>query len=176
MQRRTAIRNLLIISGGIAILPSCFGGKGKSSGGLKHLVVSREQETLLEAIAETILPATNTPGARELGLHLFVLKMVDDCHETKDQQAFMKGLEQLSAAAEKQYGTSFTNSTRENREALLVGIEKDQQAAAEMGVFYRIMKDRTIQGYLNSKYVMTHLDVYELVPGRYDGYFPVKAS
>jgi hypothetical protein len=33
-----------------------------------------------------------------------------------------------------------------------------------------------IQGFMNSKYVMTDLKQYELVPGRYNGYFPVKTS
>jgi hypothetical protein len=37
------------------------------------------------------------------------------------------------------------------------------------------MKQQTINGYMNSKYVMTNLVVWELIPGRYNGYFPVKA-
>jgi hypothetical protein len=37
-----------------------------------------------------------------------------------------------------------------------------------------MVKDQTVFGYTTSKYFMTKQIVYELVPGRYNAYFPVK--
>lgn len=176
MQRRTAIRNLLVISGGVSFLPGCLNEPPASSGGWKHLAIGTQEEALLEAVAETIIPATDTPGASELGVHLFVLKMVDDCHTRKDQEEFLKGLRQLDAIAGKQQGRSFIALKSTDREALLQSLTTDEQAPPESRAFLKIMKQRTIQGYLNSRYVMSDLLIYELVPGRYDGYFPVNQA
>ncbi|HEY0177238.1 MAG TPA: hypothetical protein VGC08_12725, partial [Pedobacter sp.] len=59
---------------------------------------------------------------------------------------------------------------------ILTTLGKEKEVSPELFRFYQIMKDRTIDGYLNSKYVMTSLIIYELVPGRYNGYFPVKSA
>src|SRR5688572_14279381 len=110
-ERRTAIKNLIIIAGGIPILPSCSPGKEKASIQLNKLGVSADQEALLAEIAEAILPKTKTPGAKELGLHLFVLKMVDDCHDSEEQQKFITGLNEIEALSEKKSGTRFLKSS-----------------------------------------------------------------
>jgi hypothetical protein len=176
MERRLAIRYLLIISGGIIIFPSCLNGSGKASIKLRNLDINGDQENLMAEIAETLIPKTDTPGAKELGIHLFVLKMLDDCYEKDVQQRFVKGLEQLDDSTKKRFGNAFVNCTAAQRQKILQSIESKAEYPVEVFDFYQIMKDRTIQGYLNSKYVMTKLVIYELVPGRYNGYFRVKTT
>jgi len=176
MERRLVIKQILIMAGGMALLPSCLRDAGKSSVLLKNLDVSLDQENLLAEIAETIIPKTSTPGAKELNIHLFVLKMVDDCYEPEEQQLFIKGLEALKAITQDQYRKSFMDIAVPERQKVLVGIENDKEASAELAAFYKIMKGKTIQGYLNSQYVMTNLIKWELVPGRYNGYYPVKTA
>lgn len=164
MERRVAIKQVLIFAGGMALLPSFLKGAGKASILLKNLDASAQQEKLLAEIAEIIIPKTTTPGAKDLGLHLFVLKMVDDCYEPGIQQKFMNGLkafEGLDIAALKELVTTVNSGKAD--------ISNDVKS------FYRLMKQQTINGYMNSKYVMTNLVVYELIPARYNGYFPVKA-
>jgi hypothetical protein len=173
MERRTAIKNLIIIAGGIAILPSCSPGKEKASIELSKLDISADQEALLAEITETILPKTKTPGAKELGLHLFVLKMVDDCHESEEQQKFITGLTEIDALSKKKSGESFLKASAEQRGQVLQQIESRSEVSDALITFYDITKNRTIQGYLNSRYVMTELIPYELVPSRYNGFFPV---
>jgi hypothetical protein len=174
MERRLVIKQVLILAGGLALLPSCLREEGKASIKLQHLSISLEEENLLADIAETIIPGTKTPGARELKLHLFVLKMLDDCYEETDQKLFMKGLSAFKDQTHEQFGKSFGKLAVHQREALLTATGKS--ASRELSAFYKIMKDKTIDGYLNSKYVMTNLIIYELVPGRYNGYFPVKTA
>ena len=177
MERRSAIRYLFFIAGGITLLPSCLRDPGKVSIPLKNLDLNADHEDLLAEIAETIIPATDTPGAKALGVHLFVLKMVDDCHEKTDQEKFVNGLNQLEEYTKKRFSSSFIACTPAQRQEILWGIEKNMKAKGEntneIIDFYQIMKHRTVEGYLNSEYVMTKLVVYELVPGRYNGYFPV---
>lgn len=163
MERRLAIKQVLILAGGMALLPSCLRESGKSSVQLKNLKVSLDQENALAEISEMIIPKTDTPGARELKLHLFVLKMLDDCYEQKEQEVFMRGLAHVSnlePAARRQFITDANAKKPELHE--------------DAYHFFQMTKDRTIGGYMNSKYVMSKLVIWELVPGRYNGYFPVK--
>ncbi len=176
MERRFAIKQILIMAGGMALLPSCLRDSGKSSIALDHLDVSLDQEHLLADITETIIPKTDTPGAKELNLHLFVLKMLDDCYESADQKLFLDGLNELQDKAQDQFGKTFQQLAVAERGKLLLGVEQDKQASPALQRFYEITKGRTISGYLNSKYVMTNLIKWELVPGRYNGYYPVKSA
>lgn len=171
MDRRTSIRTLLYIAGGILVLPACFRQSGRSSIELNNLTISEHEEALLEALVETLIPATDTPGGRELLLHLFVLKMVDDCHGPEDQQAFSEGLGAFTGWTRDVLGVPFVQAGKEDRQALLGRIDDAGDSATR---FFALVKRRAIQGYMNSQYVMTNLVKYELVPGRYHGYFPME--
>jgi len=177
MNRRSAIRNLAIVAGGILILPSCIQDqkKGKASIKLNKINLDIDQENLLAEIGETIIPETDTPGAKSLKLHLFVMKMIDDCYEKADQEKFVKGLKALADIADDKYGKPFASLSSKEKQELLLGIENSKDEKDNSLHFYKLMKYRTIQGYMNSKYVMTNITKYELVPGRYNSYFPVKA-
>jgi hypothetical protein len=176
MIRRSAIKSLAILAGGVFILPACSGDKNKASIQLNHLNIDADQEKLLAEITETLIPETDSPGAKSLKLHLFVMKMVDDCYSLEDQQKFVTGLTHFEKLAKEQSGNSFINCPQLQREVILDKLETGKSYSEEVNHFYKIIKSRTIQGYLNSKYVMTEKLVYELVPGRYNGYFPVKKA
>jgi hypothetical protein len=182
MNRRIAIRNMALILGGAVILPSCLhDDKGKPVVELKHLKINADQENLVNNLTETILPKTDTPGAKDLGINLFVFKMIDDCMGKEQQDDFMKGLKGFDEAAKKALGKSFNECTDKERTAFVSGFEKhskDEKYAddAKSMAFYRTVKGQTIFGYTTSKYFMTKQIVYELVPGRYNAYFPVKKA
>ncbi|MEC3879445.1 gluconate 2-dehydrogenase subunit 3 family protein [Parapedobacter sp. 10938] len=173
MDRRASIRTMLYIAGGTLVLPACFRPSGRTSIELVHLKVSEDDEALLEALVETLIPATDTPGGRKLMLHLFALKMVDDCHGPEEQQAFVDGVRAFADWSRNVLGSAFVEAEKEHRENLLKQIGEAGDAA---GKFFSLLKRRAIQGYMNSKYVMTNLVKYELVPGRYDGYFPMETT
>src|SRR5690606_15717328 len=110
-------------------------------------------------LVDSIIPKMDSHGAKELNIHLFVMKMVDDCHSPEDQALFLQGLSKASGLSEK---------PMEDRVAYLSALDKDD-------VFLNILKQRTIRGYLNSEYVMKNKLVCELVRGRYDGAVKVEA-
>ncbi|HZY39902.1 MAG TPA: gluconate 2-dehydrogenase subunit 3 family protein [Mucilaginibacter sp.] len=192
MDRRTVIKNLALVIGGATLLPSCLKGSGNYIP-LKHINITADQEKLVSDICETIIPKTDVPGARELNLHIFVLKMLDDCYKKKDQQAIMKGMDEFNAMVQKKYSKSFSDLDAKGREAVLTGIEngnkpktggnkpparrfrpqKDLQVPP-LDAFYWALKQQTIFAYTTSQFFMTKEIVYELVPGRYNAHFPVK--
>lgn len=158
MNRRTALKQLFIVAGGLVIASSCIGDGNGASIVLENIKLSASDEALIGDLVEAILPKTDSPGAKELNLHLFVMKMLDDCHGPEDQKAFIKGLKQAQQASLK------TEAAR-----------LDYLSALKDDLFFDILKRRTLQGYLNSEYVMKNKLIYELVPGRYQGAVRINA-
>lgn len=177
MNRRLAVRNLALLAGSAALLPACqpqAGPAQKTSLPLRHLALEASHEQLLAAVCDALLPRTTTPGAHDLGLHRYVLKMLDDCGKPAEQQAFVAGLKQLDPLASQQLGQAFGASSAAQRQAFLQRLDRAEAGLpAEVVSFYRTARQLTLDGYVGSKYFMTKQVVYELVPGRYNGYFPV---
>jgi len=193
MNRRIAIRNMALILGSVAVLPSCLNDeKGKPVVELKTLKISANQENLVTNLTETILPKTTTPGAKDLGINLFVFKMIDDCANKEQQEAFIAGLKEFDDAVSKQYGHSFNECSVQERTAFVNALEKQGKDARagmaknnddkkgngdpKLHTFYQMVKGQTVFGYTTSQYFMTKQIVYELVPGRYNAMFPVKKT
>ena len=175
MNRRAAIRDLVIIAGGITFLPSCLNKEGKASVALKNIDITADQEKLMAEVAETIIPQTDTPGAKELGSHLFVLKMLDDCYEKEDQQKFIRGLNELDQCTKNRYQHSFIQCTVRQREDILMSVENEETFPPNVFDFYKIMKDKTLQGYMTSRYVVMNIMKYEMIPSvPYNGYYLIK--
>ena len=173
MQRRAALKNLLIIAGGTVLLPSCVQQDKKVSIPLDNIKISADQEELLAQITETIIPATDSPGAKALGVHHFVLTMVDDCSGKEQQENFMKGLDEVNDLSKKQYNNLFIKCTPQQQLELLTRIDK-KEFDGKVNDFFKATKGLTIRGYTKSKYVMSNLLVYEMAPARFYGSFPVK--
>jgi hypothetical protein len=163
MNRRKAVKGLLVFAGGITFLPAMVYGNGKTYGALyQNFALSYQQQEGLAAIVDAIIPKTNTPGARELGVHLWILKMLDDCYDQRTRDTFFAGLEKIDYKAA-------------NLAEVLQQVDaKENKLGANAQAFFKLTKKLTIKGYLNSEYVMTKLLVYELVPGRWHGKVPVK--
>jgi hypothetical protein len=134
MDRRTVIKNLALVIGGTILLPSCLHKDGFSYIQLKHINLNQDQEALIADICETIIPKTNTPGAKDLNLPQFVLKMLDDCYNKKAQLAFAAGLEEFKNQVSKKYNKDFGDLDVKDKEAFLTAIEisgKPKIAAAK---------------------------------------------
>ncbi|QHS63811.1 gluconate 2-dehydrogenase subunit 3 family protein [Chitinophaga agri] len=176
VNRRTALKQVLVVSAGLALLPSCLRKTTPASITLKNIAVDGEGENMLALLADTLIPTTSTPGAKDVKAHLFALTMVDDCFKKDDQQKWLTGMKAFSALSEKNNGKSFGDSTPEARKTLLELLEKSKPEDGEAAYFYHATKRLIVQGYTNSEYYLTKVQVYELVPGRFYGSVPVKPA
>ena len=176
VNRRHALRQFLFVSAGIALIPSCMQDKSKASVILKNFTIDGDQEMMLAELSETIIPATNSPGAKDISAHLFALKMLDDCYRKEDQQQFVKGMELFEKNCTTQFGSSFAKCKREQRNSFLQKIESNKNAKDDQQFFYNTVKRLTIQAYTSSKFYLTNINVYKLVPGKFHGCAPVKAT
>lgn len=170
INRRLAIKNLVVFTGGIFLLPACITENKPASILLKNIKIHADQELLLQELSETILPESDTPGAKKLGLHLFILKMVDDCYPQIQRKVFTDGLINFEENVKAKYGKGFPDCDSAQKKEIVIQLEAKTLGENVTG-FYTLFKQQLINGYKNSEYFMTNICVYELVPGRYNGYF-----
>lgn len=176
MNRRSTIKSLLLISAGAALLPSCLQDEKKSSLGLKNLKINGDDEELLSEISETIIPKTDTPGAKDISAHLFALMMVDDCYAPDNQEKFVKGLKGFKDFAKKKFDKSFAKCTPAEKTTIVNSIESKKDIPEDVDFFYNTMKKLTVHAFTTSEYYLTKVHVYQLVPGKFYGCVPVKKA
>jgi hypothetical protein len=176
MNRRYAIRQILVASAGMIIVPSCMEDRTKASFLLKNYEITSDQENTLAELAETIIPKTSSPGAKDVYAHQFAMKMIDDCAGKEEQQRFVNGLKAFQKFSEQKLGSTFLAATPQQRISVIEEMEKMKPDASEEVLFYRKMKGLTIRAYTSSQFYLTQVQVYELVPGRWSGCVPVKLS
>lgn len=124
MNRRDLLKQIALLTGGAVIggelfLTGCKTG-AKADAGFTAANIS-----LLDEVAETIIPATSTPGAKAAQVGEFMKVMVTDCYTQRQQDAFVSGIAQLDEACKKMNSKGFVECTPEQRKALLVGLEKE---------------------------------------------------
>lgn len=171
MERRSALITLAGAVGGLISLPAWASGWNPDTVRPASQFLSRDQNDLLADIAETIIPATDTPGAKALNVHQFIQKMVTDCYDKTAQETLQKGLDTAQELAQKTFSKPFGEGDTAQRMAVLTQLAQSAEPAPKR--FYSLVKDLTIRGYMSSEYVMTNLTHYEMVPGRYHGCVPV---
>lgn len=150
--------------GGIMLLPACEPGLKKAS---VESYLTPDQDKLLAEVVDTLIPATDTAGAKELDVHLFVKKVVRDCYEKEVQELLAKGLDILEKTTRKEYGSSFLQAKSEQRLSMLEKMERSEEKDSK--AFFSLVKELTIQGYTTSEYVLTRLTGYQMAPGHYYG-------
>lgn len=177
MNRRTVIKNVMILSAGAAFIPACMQEEG-SGLPLKKIKISKSQAALIAALAATLIPPTpNTPGAGELKSHEFVLMMVDDCESPESREKFMKGMKGFEEYCKKKTGSSFEKTNAQQKKDLLQSIEKKTEIPEEVLAFYGLVKGRSIQSLRTSQAFMTKILQYQMVPGpEFKGCVPLKKT
>jgi hypothetical protein len=178
MNRREALSRVALIMGGTVLGAEAFlSGCTTGATGLKF---TKDDIAFLNEIGETILPATNTPGAKEAKVGEFMTVIVNDCYETKDQTAFMAGLKKLNEASNKASGKTFMQATIEQRHSLLVDLDKEATAfqktkkPEETKHYFTMLKELTLWGFFSSEVGATKALRYIAVPGKYEGTVPYK--
>ncbi|TLM75236.1 gluconate 2-dehydrogenase subunit 3 family protein [Microbulbifer harenosus] len=130
---------------------------------------------LLDEVAETIIPRTDTPGAKDAQVGQFMTVMVNDCYTAEDQLVFHRGITQLQDFSRESYGAAFMELTREDRHDLLAQLDREARLhnAGQNGPHYfTMMKQLTLFGFFTSKVGATEVLRYTAVPGRFDGCIP----
>jgi len=182
MNRRKAIGRIILLTGGFA--GAYAGFKGYHLLKKPELGKLKSYQELIDELAETIIPATDTPGAKEAGVGSFVSKMILECCSRKNQNNFLDGLEDLAGFAIIRYGKRYEKCSTDQKETILHHFERKgarysgligkAQRVVMGDSFFSILKKYSILGYCTSKKGATEALAMDYVPGKYIGSVPLK--
>ena len=178
INRREALSRVAIIMGGTILGADAFASGIRIS--TTNIALTKMDIAFLNEVAETILPKTKTPGAKEANVGAFMRIMVNDCYETKDQAIFMEGIKKLDEASKKMNGKSFMLSTPAQRTSLLVALDKEAKEYQktkkweEPKHYFSMMKELTLTGFFSSEVGATKALRHVAVPGKFIGSYPYK--
>ena len=170
IDRREALRRAALMLGGVISTPVIAGvlaGCGRRRSG----ALSSEQLELVATIADHILPETDTPGARAVGVHEFIDAMLAEGYAGEDRARFFAGLAEVDARARAACGRPFLECARAQQRTVLD--ELDREAFTQPAAFFRTFKELTLVGYYTSEIGATRELHHQPVPGRYDGCVPL---
>lgn len=127
MDRRELLKMVALLTGGVVIGGDVF-LSGCKTGAKADAGFTASNIALLDEVAETIIPATATPGAKAAKVGELMKVMVTDCYTEKQQAVFTKGINDLEEACKKANNKSFMDCTPQQRHDFLVTLEKEAKA------------------------------------------------
>jgi Gluconate 2-dehydrogenase subunit 3 len=120
------------------------------------------QSVFFAKIVDAIIPETTSPGAKTIGAHLFVERMLKDCFPEKMQESISKTIANLESEANAKYKKSFAEISNIEVLELLKNNTEDKSNIL-------MLKNLTVRAYTNSEYFLTTHDNYQMAPGYFHG-------
>src|SRR6201989_3659454 len=106
MNRKKAILSLFIIGGSAGAGFTSY--KWFSIHKTPDIGFLDMHQALIADLAETIIPATDTPGAKAASAHIALISLIKQTADRKTQNIFIDGLKAVEAYASSQYDKSFS--------------------------------------------------------------------
>jgi hypothetical protein len=128
--RREALTHTALFLGGTLAASSIAGVHGDAwaktlAPSWRADTLGPEQRELVATVAEHIIPATDTPGARAAGVDRFIDAMLTDYYKADERSRFLQGLADLDARAQKEHGAAFLKTTAAQQVALLTAMDAE---------------------------------------------------
>jgi hypothetical protein len=141
-------------------------------------VFSPGDVALFDEVAETILPRTDTPGAKDAGVGAFMAMYSQACYEPGQLAILKAGVGALDAEMRKRYGVDFLHAAHAQRTTALLEIDREAHRYAltagrdkdgEAPHYFTLMKQLTLYGFFTSEPGATKVARYRPIPGKYKG-------
>lgn len=165
--RREALQRLALLVGTTLSLPVQAALRGEARAEVP-LVFSTGQQKLIADLAEVIIPATDTPGAKAAGVEQFISYVIGHCTAPAQQELFQKGLQQTDAFSQSAFGKPFSDLDGSQRTEVV------RQLTQREKPFFLSLRELTIVGFFTSEAGATKVAEYLPVPGRFQGDIPLK--
>lgn len=127
------------------------------------------------ALAEAIIPETDTPGATGAGVPAFIDLLVGEWYDDDAGEAFREGLRDVDARSRQSHGTDFIEIDGQSQAAVLgeMEAEANRLRGSDAQPFFRTLKWLTLFGYYTSEVGAVQALNYTMIPGRFDGCVPL---
>lgn len=171
MNRRSAILGLFGL-GAVSVSSYYFYTQTKE----ESEVELDKSKTLIAELAETIIPRTTTPGAKDVQAEEIIVLWLKECADRKTRNNFIRGLERLQARCKSAFNKDFLSCSPVERHALLAQFEKEEKPLMPImgkiqkkllgAAFVPTLKEYTTKAYCTSQIGATQGLAYVLIPSR----------
>ncbi|HVS16622.1 MAG TPA: gluconate 2-dehydrogenase subunit 3 family protein [Thermoanaerobaculia bacterium] len=161
LDRRQLLQRLSLLLGGAISAPVATGllaGCRTPPAGQPGRVLDASRLRAAGALAERILPRTDTPGALDAGVERFVDEMLAGYLGADERALYLDGLDRLEARAQARQGRSFVACSAEEQESLVAELDElafggraSDGEQAEDARFFRLHKELTVAGFYTSE-------------------------
>lgn len=186
MHRRDVLR--LLATGSLLQLapPNLFAVLREARGLIQNQTAPRtlnaHQHATVKAMAEMIIPRTDTPGASDVGVAEFVDLILTEWYEEAERTRFLSGFAEVDSRAQTVFGKDFVDCSPLQQSDILMALgEKMVEEVGEQprplrrrGVsapanFYAMLRHLTLTAYYTSEAGATDELHFEMIPGSYQG-------
>jgi hypothetical protein len=150
---------------------------------------SKDEVAFFNEVGESIIPRTDTPGAKDANVGSIMAIMLSDCYSPAQRQAFNDGIASIKSQAKTRYAKDFLLLTSEQRLALLSSLDEeanmhnkkmalaetqDSEDGSALPHYFSMIKQLVLFSFFSSEVGATKVLRYVAIPGSYDGDLPYK--
>ena len=174
MNRRDAVKAATALLGGVLVtsngfLIACARDSNRAAG----KVLSVDDQSLIEEIADTLLPTTpSSPGAKAAGAGAAINLLLSDCYEPEQQKRVVNGLKEFRSMCRQCCGDNFASLPQKEREQVLREVDAEARKAGPTH-YFGLVRELSLQAYFSSEIGMTKALRYIMVPGKWAGCVPL---
>ncbi len=173
MKRRELLRALASAAALAAVPDKNLSAWSRVASGIRlQNALSPAHLALVRAIADTIIPRTDTPSATDVGVHKFVDVIVNEYLTEAERVAALAGLDAIDARARTESNVTFAELSADKRSAMIDSLEKGDRSAEPSQTYWRL-KGLVVHGYFTSERVMRDVLKVTVMPGKFEGAAPV---
>jgi len=171
MNRREALKATTAVLGSVLLTSNGFVvACARDSNRAAGKVLSVDDQSLIEEIADTLLPTTpSSPGAKAAGAGAAINLLLTDCYEPDQQKRVVNGLNEFRSMCRKRCGANFASLPQKSREQVLREIDSEAGPVHYFG----LLRELSLQAYFSSEIGMTKALRYVMVPGKWVGCVPL---
>lgn len=131
------------------------------------------QMALVRALADTIIPRTDTPGATDVGVHRFVDVIFSEYLTDEERATAAAGLSAIDERAMSTSSVVFADLSDDAKGQLVESLETGPRNAEPARTYWQL-KGLIVRGYFTSEPVMKNVLRHVVMPGRFEGSAPVQ--
>lgn len=182
MDRRELLKWIAAVTGTAVVGGEFFlsGCTGRDDAGIG--IFTAKDISFFDEVSETILPRTDTPGAKDAEVGKFMTFYATGCYSDAQLKAFKNSVETIDDASEKKYNRGFLQLDASQRQQLLTAIDADakrhdkENENAKLPHYFTMVKQLVLLGFFTSKPGATQVLRYNPVPGKYEGCIDYKGE
>ena len=128
---------------------------------------------LVRALADTIIPRTDTPSATDVGVHRFVDVIVAEYLTDEERTSAVAGLSAIDERAMSTANVVFADLSGEAKGKVIEALETGPRNVEPARTYWQL-KGLIVRGYFTSEPVMKNVLKHVVMPGRFEGAAPVQ--